>query len=150
MQGHAANKWQSWEHSWSNFRTCALNIYPALLSREEGKVIMGGDHMISDLGPEGQVGKATGKRKGKWGEGIGSHEWWVWDGNQGGRSGMAKKSGHWPEKDEEPLKGQIYIIEKSLWLQWRLRITWVQTGGKKTREKSNLTKSWWSPELKWQ
>lgn len=65
MQGHAVDTWQSWEHSRSNFRACALNIYPVLPSREEGKVLVGDDHMISDLGPEGQVGKDTGKRKGK-------------------------------------------------------------------------------------
>lgn len=70
---------------------------------------MGGDHMVSDLGPEGKVGNDTGKRKGKWREGTGSSEWWAW-----GRSGMAKKSGRQPEKDEEPLKGQKSIVESSL------------------------------------
>lgn len=39
------------------------------------------------------------------------------------------------------IEGSDLHYRKSLWLQWRLQITWVQTGGKKSREKSNRTRS---------
>lgn len=64
-------------------------------------------------------------------------------------SGMVAK-----EEDQEWLRNLVIDLKKmrniegsdlhyrnSLWLQWRLQITWVQTGGKKSREKSNRTRS---------
>lgn len=67
MKDHVASKCQKWELDIVGPTSEPMFLTAMLLcpSREEGRSSMGVDHMVSDLGPEGKVGKDTGQRKGK-------------------------------------------------------------------------------------